>query len=106
MLDGRLYDQANFYSNWGNLLSENTSDQLDVVIVGPEYAEKRKEIAQAFLPNVYLMGSEKESNLPLIKGKYLEDETLIYVCKNKVCKFPVSDTQAALELIEGERSLP
>ena len=45
------------------------------------------------------MGGEKEGNLELLKGKFIEGQTTIYVCKDHVCKFPVTTAREALEQI-------
>jgi hypothetical protein len=36
----------------------------------------------------------------LLKNRFVEGETYIYVCVNKACKMPVKTVKEALELIE------
>lgn len=51
------------------------------------------------MPTSIFMGGQNE-NLPLLKSKRVEGETLIYVCQNKSCKYPVSNTEKAINIIE------
>jgi hypothetical protein len=88
------------YSNWAMLLLWITAPFYEVVIVGKDVQEKRKEFAKHFLPNVIFAGSKKESNLPLLKDRFNANETLIYICENKTCQMPVNNVEQALLLIK------
>jgi uncharacterized protein YyaL (SSP411 family) len=48
-----------------------------------------------------LIGSKKESPLPLMEGKYVEGETYIYVCVNKACQMPVNKTSLAIKQLNS-----
>ena len=49
------------------------------------------------------MGSTSaEDDLPLLKNKYVDGQTLIYVCENKVCQLPVKDVSSALKQMTYE----
>jgi len=89
----------NFYSNWLQLFLDQANAPYEIAILGPDSEKMRKEISQSYLGNALLLGGEKEGSLSLLKDKLQEGETYIYVCKNKVCKFPVRDTEAALKLL-------
>ena len=66
----------------------------------PPQSKKNKQIQQNYLPNVLFQISEEESDLPLLADRYFEDETLIYVCENKVCLRPSKTIAEALKQIE------
>ena len=83
-------------SNWLNLYSNYLGDFYEVAIVGPQAIEKLKELNEVYLPNKLIVGSLKESNLPLLEYKYNENETTIYVCINGACKLPVKESKKAL----------
>jgi uncharacterized protein YyaL (SSP411 family) len=53
------------------------------------------------LPNILFQISEKESELPLLKDRYFDEETLIYVCENKVCLRPTKTVAEALKQINN-----
>ena len=88
------------FSNWLDLMLNYTDNYYEVAIVGDAALDKIKALNKTYLPNKLIIGSEKENDLPLLKNRYVEDETLIYVCVNKACKFPVSEVEKAIEFIQ------
>ncbi len=91
----RSSNQPSFYSNWIRLMMKVIQPPFEIVIMGDRYYEKRMQFASINLPSVLFMGGVIE-NLPLLENK-LQDETTIYVCKNKVCKLPVYTMEEALK---------
>ncbi len=85
------------FSNWMSLLSNFQSDFYEVVIVGKNALEKVKEFNKHYLPNIIIAGSKVESEDPLFENRFVQDETLIYVCVNNACKLPVKETKIAIE---------
>ncbi len=83
-------------SNWLNLYSNYLGDFYEVAIVGSEAPQRLKELNEQYFPNKLIVGSVKESSLPLLQYKYNENETTIYVCVDGACKLPVKDTEKAL----------
>ncbi|WP_286760457.1 thioredoxin domain-containing protein [Salegentibacter sp. UBA1130] len=94
-----LKEYPDFYANWAIVEALLVKPPFEVAIVGKEHHRVKKEINHNYLPNVLLMGGEKEGNLELLKGKFIEGQTTIYVCKDHVCKFPVTTAREALEQI-------
>ena len=93
--DGRGKD----YSQWAQLLAKEFFSFKEVIIVGPDSKKINSQIKQNYLPNVLFQISEKENNLPLLKDRFFKDETLIYVCENKVCLRPSKNVSEALKQI-------
>jgi len=89
------------YSNWGLLMLNKVSTFYEVAIVGKDADQKRAELNQYYIPNKMLIGSNKESSLPLLKNKYVNGETIIYVCINKTCKLPVSEVREAVKQMQA-----
>lgn len=87
------------YSNWGMLLLHHTLPFYEVAITGKEYEERFEELSSYYLPNILKLGAKKESDLPLLEGKF-EKGTFIYVCENKTCQMPVEETKTALKQIQ------
>lgn len=52
-----------------------------------------------YLPTALFMGGQEE-DLPLLENKLSPGKTMIYVCRNKTCKMPVTDVGQALKQIE------
>ncbi len=85
------------YSNWGLLMLNNVSTFYEVAIVGKNAEQMRAELNKYYIPGKMLLGSEKESSLPLLENKYVKGETIIYVCIDKACKLPVSEVSEAVK---------
>ena len=104
---GQMYDlvmeDPSFYSNWTKLMGTKAFGGYEIAIVGKNAHQKNFTIQREYLPTSIFMGGEKE-NLPLLKSKILEGETLIYVCQNKTCKYPVSLAEEAIDIIESYRT--
>lgn len=89
------------YSNWLDLSENYKNKYYEIVVVGKDANSKLKEINTSYLPNALVAGSSKESTKPLLKYRYIDDETLIYVCVNNSCKLPVSEVSDALKLLNN-----
>jgi uncharacterized protein len=88
-----------FYTNWGILQALFTAPLNEVAIAGDAYLEKREAFDAYYLPNVIFLGSHSESKLALLQGRYVKEQTNIYVCRDKTCELPVQDVSDALQLI-------
>ena len=87
------------YSQWAQLLAKEFFSFKEVIVVGPEARKVNTKIKENYLPNALFQISEKESKLPLLEDRFLKDETLIYVCENKVCLRPSKSVSKALQQI-------
>lgn len=96
----RLAGGGPYYGNWSQLLINFVSPPYEVVILGKKADQKRQEIDAHYLPNVILMGSKKESQLPLLQDRFVDDLTMIYVCRDKTCQLPVETVKEALQQIK------
>ncbi|PWK20918.1 hypothetical protein LX78_00625 [Xanthomarina spongicola] len=90
------------YSNWLDLMLNYTNPFYEVAISGEEAINKINELNKTYLPNKLIVGSTEESNMPLLKNRFVEKETFIYVCVNKACKLPVNETKKAIELLKNK----
>ena len=88
------------FSNWLDLMLNYTNNYYEVAIVGSEVEEKIKALNTYYLPNKLIIGSKTDNNLPLLKNRYIDGKTLIYVCVNKACKLPVSEVNKAVTFIK------
>jgi uncharacterized protein YyaL (SSP411 family) len=85
------------YSNWAMLLLHLVQPFYEISIVGKSVEEKRKSFNKYYLPNKIFAGSRSDATLPLVKGRYVEGETLIYVCSNNTCNAPVKEAAEAMQ---------
>ena len=90
----------NGFSNWMNLILNLNKNFYEIAIVGDNAIEKINELNKNYLPNKIVVGSFGDNSLPLLKNRYIEGETMIYVCVKKACKMPVKTIKEALKLID------
>jgi hypothetical protein len=95
----QIQEYAPGYSNWLDLMLNYAYPFYEVAIVGDDAFNKISELNSKYLPNIILAGNTKESNLPLLANRYVDDQTFIYVCVNKACKLPVLEVEKAFSLI-------
>lgn len=100
MLKNVLAEVENYpsgFSNWLDLLSNFQNNFFEIVVVGDSASEKIQEFYSHYLPNTILAASNVENNAPLFKNRFVQDETLIYICENNTCKIPVKDSEIAIK---------
>ncbi len=90
----------NGFSNWMNLILNLNKNFYEIAIVGDNAIKKINELNKTYLPNKIVIGSFGDNSLPLLKNRYIEGETMIYVCVKKACKMPVKTIKEALKLID------
>ncbi len=90
-----------YHANWAMLMGLMTHKPFEVAIMGAQAIQKNQAIQKSYLPTSLFMGGQVE-NLPLLKNKRSENQTLIYVCRNKACKRPTAEVSAALGQIADE----
>ena len=94
-LEPRIKEHAAFYYNWFDQYRLSASELSEIAIVGNDYESKLKEMANEFLPTSIILGG-KDETLPLLRGKIKLNETLIYVCVDKLCKQPQKNVKESL----------
>ena len=96
MKDAVLKNPA-FHSNWLIAASHQVFPYYEVGITGGETIKKRKQIAKEYLPNIVVFGTEKNGTLQILKDRFVEGKTLIYICENRICQLPVEEVSEALK---------
>ncbi len=86
-------------SNWLNLYANYVGDFYEVAISGEEAIKKLKALNQNYIPNKLIVGSTKDSHLPLLQYKFSKNQTTIYVCIDGACMLPVNNAEKALKQI-------
>jgi uncharacterized protein YyaL (SSP411 family) len=90
-----------YFSNWASLLCNFVYQPPEVVFTGKEAVKMRMEFDKVFV-YALVAGNENKSKMPLLENRVLENESLIYVCRNRVCKLPVTSVKVALRQIEDD----
>jgi uncharacterized protein YyaL (SSP411 family) len=89
-----------FFSNWCDLNLRMTWPYYEIAIVGDQSQQLSTGMMRHFIPNAIFLGGKTEGSLQLLESKLQEGETMIYVCREKVCKFPVTSVDEALKLLD------
>jgi uncharacterized protein YyaL (SSP411 family) len=98
----KLQPGGSYFANWANLMTYFIAPPPEVAIIGADCIQKREELDNHFLPHIILLGGREEGKLPLLKNKLVAGQTTIYVCKDKTCRRPVTETEDALQQIETQ----
>ncbi|RAR48180.1 thioredoxin domain-containing protein [Flavobacterium lacus] len=81
-------DYPSAFSHWLIAALHFSDYQKELAICGEMSLVHLKEINQNYFPSVVLSGSEKKSDLPFLQNRFVENETLFYLCQNKMCLAP------------------
>jgi len=94
-LNERVTDHLLWLNN-----SHNYSQKFyELAISGKNATSKANELMEKYLPNALIAASNTRSDLYLLKDRYFDDETYIYVCVDNTCKFPVTTAKEAIKLM-------
>ena len=93
----RIKAYGSAYSNWSIQLLNEVYGVNEIAIAGTDFRTVKKEFDQQYIPNKITLAGMK-SSLPLLQHKQ-NDQTKIYICRNKTCQLPVSTVDKALEHI-------
>ncbi|OIQ21782.1 MAG: thioredoxin domain-containing protein [Flavobacterium sp. MedPE-SWcel] len=93
-------DYPSGYSNWLNLWLNLSTENKELAICSTNATEAAKNINSEYLPNVIIAGCGKESRVPFLTNRFIENETTFYVCKNKTCNLPSSSITETLEQLK------
>jgi len=92
-------DYPSAYSNWLNILLNYSEQQKELGICGEKTLEYIAKINREYRPNVILAGSNKISELPFLKDRFVENEMVFYVCQNQTCQLPTSNFDEVINKI-------
>lgn len=95
----RNYPMA--YSNWGTLMLKLTEPYYEVVVNGKDAKDKIINLQRSFHPNILWAFSENRSKISILRDRYVNDQTLIYVCRGGSCQMPVKTIEQAQEMIKN-----
>ena len=88
------------FSKWASVVLSVVHAPYEIAVVGEKAFDTTQAINAMFLPNKILMASVKEDEtLPLLRGREIADETLIYVCQNYTCRMPVKTIEEFKKVI-------
>jgi uncharacterized protein YyaL (SSP411 family) len=97
----QLIEHGTFFYNWAILLSRLGGRFFEVAITGKEARHTALALEENYIPNKIVCGTEKDdSTLPLLRHKFSEGKTLVYVCENRLCHAPTGDISVAIKQMQ------
>lgn len=88
------------YANWGMLMLKLTEPYFEVAVCGINSNILLKEMKKDYRPNVLWAHCSADSQVPLLKDRFVKGDDLIYVCREGACQLPVSSSEEALKLLK------
>lgn len=85
-------------SFWATVCLQWYFGKKEIAIVGKDALTFHHQLLKPYLPNSVIMASEKDRpDVDLLKDRFKEDKTLIYLCEAFQCKAPLSSVDALLK---------
>ena len=88
------------FGMWASLLQVFTSDVPEIVLTGKKINEVRNNFLSIFIPHKIFQSTEiTNPTFPLLEGKPIADQPLIFLCKNYACQHPSDSISAFIRLM-------
>lgn len=84
------------FSNWLHVFMHFLAQNKELAVCGMDSKLNMKTINAQYLPNVIVAGTIKESNLPFLKNRFVQNKNTFYLCQNKTCNVPSSNLNEVL----------
>jgi uncharacterized protein YyaL (SSP411 family) len=65
------------YSKWAGLMLNMAYPFYEVAVVGADAGSKFHQLAGSYLPNTLVVASDRPSEMPLLKNRYVNGQTFI-----------------------------
>ncbi len=85
------------YSNWLHLYMDYSNPYYEIAVSGKDAIKKVSQLHKQYIPNILIAGATSDSQLPIMKSRFSEGETYIYVCLDGSCKLPVTEIDDAID---------
>ena len=87
---------------WATLFQAIALGMVELVVTGKNADAISREVLGLFIPyRVYQSTSVENDSFPLLSGKPVEVDPLIFLCQNYSCQTPVTETGALTRLMEN-----
>lgn len=86
---------------WASLLQSLVKGVPEVVATAQKIVEWRKQILSIFIPyRIFQSTDQPDKRFPLLEGKQISAQPLVFLCKNYACHHPEDDLSAFIRLLE------
>lgn len=90
-------DYPSAFSNWLDAFLNLDVSHKEIVICSEKVHSIIKGLHQNYDPNLFLVGTSKFSRIPIFRNRFMENETLFYICQNNTCHTPFRSLENFLE---------
>ena len=87
------------YAHWQYVALKRVFPFYDVAIAGPQGKALSLKLQEYYIPNALVIFEETETQIPVFESRYVNGKTLIYICEQRSCKYPVNTVSEALDLM-------
>jgi uncharacterized protein len=88
---------------WASLLQALVKGVPEVVATAQKIVEWRKQILSIFIPyRIFQSTDQPDNRFPLLEGKQISTQPLVFLCKNYACHHPEDDLSTFVRLLETE----
>ncbi|HYE54702.1 MAG TPA: thioredoxin domain-containing protein [Chitinophagaceae bacterium] len=86
---------------WASLMQALTKGMHEVVVTADKIVDWRKQILVIFIPHKIFQSTElPDDSFPLLRGKPVNPQQLVFLCKNYSCHNPVDNQSQFIRLLE------
>lgn len=96
---GQMLNYAYSFANWASVMMNMMYPFYTLAITGPGCLEKAASIRKHYYPSVFFCGSENGSDLPVLKDRFVEGQTMIFVCTGKECRLPTDSVDVVINYL-------
>jgi len=90
------------FAVWATLIQQITYGIVELVITGENLDDIQKPFLSTFIPNkIYQSTTLENEEFPILKGKIVNKNPLIFICKDYACQNPVTELSALVNLLEN-----
>jgi uncharacterized protein len=101
-----IIKHPNSFAVWASLVLAQVAGINEIVVAGNNYQQQRDELLQHYLPGSVLQCTGAENpDFPLLKGKFEEVATALYLCRNYSCAAPLADAAALIRGVKAGQNL-
>lgn len=87
---------------WADLALQAHFGWNEIAIVGEGYRTILTTVLAEYIPNKVLQGGKMgNARFPMLAGKGEKQTTFLYLCRNYVCRVPVTDATSLVQQIRG-----
>ncbi len=98
-IQSNFVNSAPNHANWLQLSLFMNQPFYEIAIVGDDFKAKAKALYSHYQPNTIMAGTQKDSKIDMLKERYDEAYTLVYVCQHGLCNLPTPEPKEVVNQI-------